>query len=90
MRWALLWGAMAVRKGPPPDLVIATLAERQHGVLARRQLLEAGTTRDAIERRLRDRRLLPLHAGVYAAGHAQLTRGAGGWRRCSHAEPTPC
>lgn len=46
------------------------MAARQHGVIARRQLLEAGLGEDAIQHRLIARRLHLLHRGVYAVGHA--------------------
>jgi putative AbiEi antitoxin of type IV toxin-antitoxin system/uncharacterized protein DUF559 len=55
------------------DRVIASLAERQHGVLARAQLLDAGADRYAIDHRLSRGRLHIIHRGVYAAGHANLT-----------------
>ena len=50
------------------------LADRQHGVVARRQLLHLGMGRRAIEERLRRGRLRPLHHGVYAVGHRVLGR----------------
>jgi very-short-patch-repair endonuclease len=50
------------------------LARRQHGVLARRQLLELGFTRRAIAHRVASGRLHPVAAGVYAVGRPQLTR----------------
>ena len=53
---------------------MAELAGRQHGVVARRQLLELGIGRRAIARRLEARRLHPLHRGVYAVGHRDLSR----------------
>ena len=49
--------------------MIATLAARQHGVVGRAQLLEAGIGARAIERRIESARLHPLHRGVYAVGH---------------------
>ena len=60
------------RKVRDPDEAILDLARRQHGVLARRQLLELGVGPDAIDFRLRRGRLLPLHRAVYAAGHDAL------------------
>jgi predicted transcriptional regulator of viral defense system len=56
------------------DAPIARLAERQHGVVARRQLVELGLGRGAIESRLAAGRLHLLHRGVYAVGHCALTR----------------
>jgi len=44
-----------------------------HGVAARRELLETGVGRRAIEHRLQTGRYLPLHDGVYAIGHRDLT-----------------
>jgi predicted RNA-binding protein YlqC (UPF0109 family) len=56
------------------DRVIAALADNQHGVVARRQLLDAGLTRLMVQRRLESHRLVPLHRGVYAVGHRRLRR----------------
>jgi predicted transcriptional regulator of viral defense system len=52
-----------------PDRELAALAGRQHGVVSRRQLLEIGFARAAIQRRLQSGRLHRLHRGVYAVGH---------------------
>jgi len=54
------------------DRAIATLAARQHGVVTRGQLLDAGLTRKAVQVRLTSGHLVRLHRGVYAVGHAQL------------------
>jgi very-short-patch-repair endonuclease/predicted transcriptional regulator of viral defense system len=56
------------------DVAMARLAERQHGVVARRQLLALGLTPRMLRTRLLGARLLELHRGVYAVGHRQLTR----------------
>jgi very-short-patch-repair endonuclease/predicted transcriptional regulator of viral defense system len=53
----------------PVDLRIAELAERQHGVVARGQLLATGVSRRVIGHRVAQGRLLPVHRGVYAVGH---------------------
>jgi predicted transcriptional regulator of viral defense system len=58
--------------------VIAALAVRQHGVVSRGQLLDAGVSDKAMERRLESGHLVRLHRGVYAVGHAQL-RPEGRW-----------
>jgi predicted transcriptional regulator of viral defense system len=56
------------------DEAIAELAERQHGVVSRTQLLEVGLGRRAIGHRLARSRLHPVHSGVYAVGHRVLSR----------------
>lgn len=56
------------------DRAIAALAARQHGVVSRAQLLDAGVTGRAVERRLESGHLVRIHRGVYAVGHAQLRR----------------
>lgn len=53
--------------------MIAELATRQHGCVARWQLLGAGLTRHQIEHRAGTGRLHALGAGVYAVGHTALT-----------------
>ncbi|MBS1869021.1 MAG: type IV toxin-antitoxin system AbiEi family antitoxin domain-containing protein [Actinobacteria bacterium] len=60
------------------DRVIAALAARQWGVVSRGQLLDAGLSRKQIADRVRAGRLLTLHPGVYAVGHARL-RSEGHW-----------
>jgi len=47
---------------------LVALAERQHGVISRRQLLDAGLGRRAIGRRVEAGRLYCLHRCVYALG----------------------
>lgn len=53
---------------------MSRLATKQHGVVARRQLLSLGFGSDAIELRLAAGRLNPLHIEVYAVGHMRLSR----------------
>lgn len=50
------------------------LAARQHGVVARRQLLELGLGDEAIEHRLSNGRLHVVMRGVYAVGWPEMTR----------------
>jgi very-short-patch-repair endonuclease len=54
------------------DAAIAELAARQHGVVARRQLLAVGAGEHAIRYRVAERRLHAIHPGVYAVGHSLL------------------
>jgi very-short-patch-repair endonuclease len=56
------------------DRAIGALAERQHGVVSRRQLLELGVDRGAIVHRLKLARLRPVHRGIYTIGHRLLTQ----------------
>jgi very-short-patch-repair endonuclease len=52
---------------------IAALADAQHGVVARRQLLALGVGNRAIGDRVAAGLLIPLHRGVFAVGHRRLT-----------------
>lgn len=58
------------------DLRVARIAHRQHGVVAHRQLLDAGLSENAIAHRTTNGRLHRLHRGVYAVGHRALAPGA--------------
>jgi very-short-patch-repair endonuclease len=55
------------------DRAIGSLADVQHGVVARRQLLEMGVSRRVIGHRLRCGRLHLVHRGVFAVGLRRLT-----------------
>jgi predicted transcriptional regulator of viral defense system len=55
------------------DKVVARLAERQHGVVAARQLAAIGLSRNAVSARAQAGRLHRVHRGVYAVGHPVLT-----------------
>jgi hypothetical protein len=50
------------------------LAERQHGVVARAQLLGLGFSAKAIRHRMATGRLRPVYLGVYSVGRRELTR----------------
>jgi very-short-patch-repair endonuclease len=50
------------------------LVRRQHGVVARRQLLELGMGSEAVRWRVREGRLHPVHRGVYAVGRPELSQ----------------
>lgn len=60
--------------GPTTDRRIAGLAAQQHGVVARRQMLAIGIGREAVQHRLETGRLHAVVRGVYAVGHAGLSR----------------
>ena len=55
------------------EAAIAALAERQHGVVARVQLVRLGLGHKAIDSWLRMGRLHLVHRGVYALGRRRLT-----------------
>jgi predicted transcriptional regulator of viral defense system len=52
---------------------IAALAERQHGVISRKQLAGAGVANATVARWLAAARLHRIHPGVYALGHQALS-----------------
>ena len=56
------------------DWTVGALADRQHGVVSREQLLAAGVSAQAIGRAVRAGRLRPLFRGVYAVGHIAVRR----------------
>ncbi|WP_370552535.1 DUF559 domain-containing protein [Conexibacter sp. CPCC 206217] len=56
-----------------PDARLSALAERQHGVVARRQFAAIGVTPAAEKSRIASGHLVRLHRGVYAVGHRRLT-----------------
>ncbi|HET8823136.1 MAG TPA: type IV toxin-antitoxin system AbiEi family antitoxin domain-containing protein [Thermoleophilaceae bacterium] len=58
----------------PRDAAVADLARGQHGVVSRDQLVGLGLGADAVDWRVRRRRLHRVHRGVYAVGHLSLTR----------------
>jgi len=61
-------------RAPHVDARIAALAAGQHGVVSRRQLLDAGIASTTLRDRVQRRHLVPVHRGVYAVGHAHLRR----------------
>lgn len=60
--------------GGHPDRALGELAARQHGAVARRQLAGVGVTASMVKSRVASGRLVRLHRGVYAVGHARLRR----------------
>lgn len=65
---------MTIQTSRAGDQTIARLADVQHGVVARSQLLAAGLTASEIGWRLRHDRLLRMHRGIYAVGHRRLAQ----------------
>lgn len=65
--------AVAVR-GREATAVIRELAERQHGVVARWQLLDLDLSPGVFRSRCENDTLVPLFQGVFAVGHQRLTR----------------
>lgn len=55
-----------------PDALIATIADRQYGVISTRQLRDAGLDKDHVLHRTRTGRLHRVHRGVYAVGRRGL------------------
>lgn len=72
------------------DIRIARLAERQHGVIARAQLVALGLGRGAIESRIRRGWLHPVHHGVYAVGYRNLSAREGWMAACWLAAAARC
>jgi hypothetical protein len=60
-------------KGRPADWLVAELAARQHGVVARRQLLALGVGSNGVDMRVAAGRLHRIHRGVYCVGHSLLS-----------------
>jgi very-short-patch-repair endonuclease len=52
--------------------VLRELAERQHGVVAWRQLVGLGLPEGLIKSRVKDGQLVLLHRGVFAVGHRRI------------------
>jgi hypothetical protein len=63
----------------PADRAIGRIAEGQHGVISRAQLLELGVGSDAIDHRARVGRLYRLHRGVYAVVGRRMLDRRGFW-----------
>jgi very-short-patch-repair endonuclease len=65
---------MRVQSASDRDHLVGSLADRQYGVVSRRQLLAAGIGRGAIARGVEAGRLRAVFRGVYAVGHVALSR----------------
>jgi hypothetical protein len=51
------------------EQMLARIADSQHGVVTRAQILDIGVTPPGIQRRIRKGLLIPVHRGVYRVGH---------------------
>jgi predicted transcriptional regulator of viral defense system len=63
----------------PPDVALARIAARQHGLVTLAQLQALGLDPPAVSNRVKTGRLHRTHRGVYAVGHRALPQ-AGVWR----------
>jgi very-short-patch-repair endonuclease/predicted transcriptional regulator of viral defense system len=57
-----------IADAPRTDVVIASFAAKQHGIVTRIQLIDAGISRHIVDRRVKRGLLRPVHAGVYQMG----------------------
>src|SRR5581483_6033101 len=64
---------MAASTTQPATRQFWALVRRQHGVVARQQLLTLGGSPSWIKHRVAKGRLHPLYRGVYAVGRPELT-----------------
>jgi very-short-patch-repair endonuclease len=62
-----------------PDLLIARIAARQHGVVSIAQIRMAGLDKHQVLHRVRTARLHRIHQGVFAVGHLHLSK-EGKWK----------
>jgi very-short-patch-repair endonuclease len=56
-------------KSSTVDAIVARIASRNHGVVTRKQLRDAGVSRHEIDGRVARGSLIAVHAGVFRAGH---------------------
>jgi very-short-patch-repair endonuclease len=57
----------------PPGVLVAKIAERQHGVVSIGQLRRCGVSEDAVRARAALGQMHRVHRGVYALGHRALS-----------------
>jgi hypothetical protein len=62
------------KSGAGATVAMRELAERQHGVVAHRQLVEIGVAAGLIQGRLESGHLVPVHRGVFALGRLGIGR----------------
>jgi hypothetical protein len=61
-------------RGTRATRVIREMAEAQHGVVARRQLLDRGLSGEFVDGRLASGAFIPVYEGVFAIGHLHLSK----------------
>jgi hypothetical protein len=72
------------------ERLLAARAARQHGIVARDQLIAIGFSKDAISHRLKSQRLYRVQPCVYAVGSQPLTQLGHWWAALLAARPSPC
>jgi very-short-patch-repair endonuclease len=70
---------LAPGRGTRREQRLAALANQQHGVVSRDQLIALGVPRQTIERWLSSGRLHEVHRGVYAVGHRRIGKRGYWW-----------
>ena len=68
-----VWGPGDLKGDKRPDVLVARRAADAWGVLSLDELFACGLSRTEVRVRVRNGRLHPLHRGVYAVGHANVT-----------------
>jgi very-short-patch-repair endonuclease len=64
------------QRGGSATLALRAVAEKQHGVVANRQLSGLGLGNGLIRSRIENGSLIPIHQGVFALGHGMISRRA--------------
>jgi hypothetical protein len=72
------------------DEIVAQVASRSHGVVARADLLAAGVSSEQIRQRLDRGILIAIHRGVYRVGHTAPSREATYLAAVKACGPAPC
>jgi predicted transcriptional regulator of viral defense system len=69
-----IWEPGVPKSATPIDRAMASLAGRQHGVIALLQLVSLGLNPRTVTARVQAGRLHRIHDGVFAVGHSLLTK----------------
>jgi very-short-patch-repair endonuclease len=84
------WHILPAERAKNATRAVAAVAGRQHGTIAHGQLLAAGLSRTTVERWVAEGRLIRLYPGVFAVGHASLTRDGHRMAQVLAAGPDSC